>query len=121
MGFAMEDELVGLGVPPQLAFLIGDQPLVQAGTGTSQTGATLLKGCTTELTTTGGNTAFLLQTFGPNTPYFLFNSASTTALVFCPSGATINGSSNGSVSIAQNKGAIVWEYKKGFWCSIVTA
>ena len=121
MGFAHEDALTGLGMPAQLAFLIGDVPLTQAGAGTTQTGATLLRGCMVELTAASSQTAFVLQKLGPNTPYFLFNSISTAAVVFCPSGATMNGSSNGSVSIAQNKGAIVWEYKKDAWCSIVTA
>jgi hypothetical protein len=120
MGWASEDELTGLGMSPQLAVLIGDNPGVLAGKGTTQTGATPFLGNLEEVTATGGQTAFVLTHYELNTPVFVTCTSSTSAVVFCPSGATLNGSSNGSLTIAQNKSAIFWEYKKGFWASVLS-
>jgi len=121
MPVASEDALTGLGMPAQLAQLMGSNALTQAGTGTAQAGATLLRDQSIELTTSGGATAFILQDWGINVPQLVFCSSATTALVFCPVGHTLNGTLNASLSVAQNKGAMFWEYKPKFWASILTA
>lgn len=120
MGWASEDELTGLGMAPQLAFLVGDNPNKQSGVGTTQTGATLILNNMVELSAASSQTAFILQHVELNMPVFCTNPSATTAVVFCPSGATLNGSLNGSLSIAQNKSAVFWEYKKGFWTSVLS-
>lgn len=100
--------LVGIGTPPEMANQLGDSiTTTLAGAGTSQTGATLLTGTVNAVTTTGGNTAFVTPTHTAGRTMEVYNTSSTTALVFCPSGSTMNGSSNGSVSVAQNKGVYI--------------
>lgn len=115
-------DLVGVGVPPYLANLLGNDDSILTTTTTSQSTAALIKTNNVELSTSGGQTAAILSASLPiGTPVYCFTSTATTALVFCPVGHTMNGSSNGSVSIAQNKAAIIWQYKKNFWCSVLTA
>ena len=127
MPVATEDALTGLGMAPQLADLLGAQPNTQAGTGTSQTGATILKNQSVEVTASGGNTNFILPSgsgfdYGPNIPYHLYNSSGTTAVINAPVGQTLNGTLNGTLSLTtSNRAAIIWQYKKGFWASILTA
>jgi hypothetical protein len=117
-----EDALTGLGMPAQLADLCGAQPNKQAGAASStQTGATLLTTQSVEVTAAGGANSFLLQDLGVNVPFHIFCSSSTSAVVFCPVGHNLNGSSNGSLTIAQNKAAIFWQYKKSNWTSLLTA
>jgi hypothetical protein len=43
------------------------------------------------------------------------NQQSTTALVFVPSGHTLNSVANASVSVAQYASAIIWQYKPKNW------
>lgn len=124
MPVASQDALTGFGMSAQMADLLGAQPYAAgAGVGTSQPTVVSIRSKSTEVTPTGGNTAYLLNTFGISEPIFIYNSAASavTALVFPPSGGTMLGSLNGSVSIAQNKGAWIWQYKKGFWAAVVSA
>jgi hypothetical protein len=127
MPFASEDALTGLGMEPHLADLIGAQPNTQAGHGTTQNGATILLGQSNELTTTGGNTTFVFPTspfatesWDINVPIHCFCSSATTAVVYVPSGHKLNGTLNGSLSIAQNKAALFWQYSSKNWVSILS-
>jgi hypothetical protein len=119
------DSLMGFGFPGEQAAILGaNTQLALQGVGTAQTGAAVLLSRSVELIPVTNQTAYIMpSTIGINEPVFLFNNAASavTALVFCPSGGTMSGSSNGSISVAQDKGAIVWQYKKGFWCGIVSA
>lgn len=118
------DALMGLGMPAQAAEQLGGNPSARgAGIGTAQTGAKTVISKNTELTPTAGQTAYLLVNGTPFQEYLFYNSAATavTALVFVPAGHTLNGSLNGSLSIAQNKAAVMWQYKPTFWASILTA
>jgi hypothetical protein len=79
------------------------------GNGTAQTGATSLDGIGGgnfwSLTTSGGNTAFVLPAGKPiGYELHVYNTTSTTALIFPESGAQISGGgANNSFSVAQNK------------------
>lgn len=118
------DALMGLGMSAQSAEQLGGNPSASgAGVGTAQTGAKTLLSKNSEVTPVGGSTAYLLPAGGVFSEYLIYNSAATavTALVFVPSGHTLNGSLNASLSIAQNKAAIMWQYKPKFWASILTA
>jgi hypothetical protein len=125
MPCATDDALTGLGMPAQMAALVGaTTQTALAGVGTAQTGAALIKSKSVELIPTGGNTAYILNTFGLNEPVFLFNNAASavTALVYPPVGGTIQGgSSNASFSIAQDKGVWMWQYKRNAWAAVLTA
>lgn len=104
-------DLTGLGMSPGLASLLGNSPQTIAGVGTTQTTGAKIGGLHLNLLgPTGGQTAFtLLNTVKTGTPIWLFNtSGATAALVFPPSGGNINGgSTNASISIAANKGAML--------------
>lgn len=118
------DDLVGLGVAPQLAAVIGNQANTLTCTGSSsQSGAATVKTHNTELTAASGsaNSAVIPSTALVGTPWFFFTSSSTSAIVYVPSGHYLNGSLNVGLTIAQNKMAILFQYKKGYWGSILTA
>jgi len=116
------DDLVGLGMPAQLAATLGNTANALTCAGTSQTTAATVKVHNTELVAASSQTGAILPSLAlVGTPYWFFTSSSTTAVVYCPVGHNLNGSANGSLSIAQNKGAVIWQYKKSNWASILTA
>ena len=122
MPMATADALTGVGVPAQLATLLGGNPNKQAGTGTAQTGATVIRSRNTELNPQASATAFVFpSTAGVMEPYFLVNPQSTSALIFVPSGHTLStvssGGSNGNVTLAQNTSVVMWQYKPKFWAA----
>ena len=102
----LSSDMMGLGMPAALANLVGDTiPAAVAGVGTAQSGATPLTGTMNQVTTAAGQTAFLLSSAQPTgTSVNVYNSTSTAALVFPPTGASINeGAANASFSVAQAK------------------
>lgn len=115
--------LMGVGVPGELADVIGADYSLAIGKGTTQIGANIIMSDNVELNVSAGQTA-VVQPLGQQIaePVHLVNTSATatTALVFVPSGHTINGSLNGSLSVPQNKGAILWQYKNKFWTGIVS-
>lgn len=114
--------LMGHGMPPQLADLLGGEPNVLTCTGTAQGTAATVKSKNTELSAASSQTgAILPSASNVNSEFFFFCSSSTSAVVYVPSGHYLNGSQNAGLTIAQNKGAIIWQYKKGYWASILTA
>jgi hypothetical protein len=117
---------MGLGMPAQLAEVLGNQANALACTGTTQGTAATIKTTNTELVSSASNTGAVLQATVPiGSPHYVFNSQATTAVVYVPTGDALNGSTNGTLSVAQNKGAILWKYKTagsvGSWASIVAA
>jgi len=121
----LDTDLVGLGVPAKLAERQGVvNPITKAGATTAQATATALAGSTFVLgTTAGGQTAFLLSSSYPLWREFHFyNMSSTAALIFPPSGGTIdNGSGDASVSVAQNRGRMFLRTGTNSWISFYGA
>ena len=118
------DDLCGMGMPGELASLLGNDANPLTGTGTTQGTAATILTTNIELIPTTNQTGGILQSNAKvGTPYWVFNAAATavTAKVYAPSGHNMNSSLNGSVSIAQNQGCFVWQYKKGSWASVLTA
>lgn len=116
------DDLVGLGVPPQLAEVLGNGPNALTTTGTSQATAATIKAHNTELTTAGSQTGAILPSAAKiGTLYYISNPTATSGVVYVPSGHYLNGSQNAGLTVAQNKGAILWQYKKTYWTSIINA
>lgn len=105
---ALTSDLMGLGTPAAVAAKLGNVITTLTGNGTTQTGATLINGSVAQLTTSGGNTAFIL----PSAPalsrlFFIWNITSTTALIYPPVGGNINNAgANTAISIPQNTGGI---------------
>ena len=101
-------DMMGLGMPSALANLVGESiPAPVAGAGTAQAGATPLTGTINQVTTSAGQTAVLLPSTQPlGTAVHVYVSTATTALVFPPSGGSINeGAANASFSVAQARTA----------------
>ena len=116
-------ELIGLGTPPKLAGLSGNLPSAKTGSGTAQTGATAITTNFTVLTTSGGSTAFLLPTVPAGSgPYIVSNPSATTALIYPPSGGSIQGgSADASFSVAQIKPAMFFKTSATAWVVNLTA
>ena len=119
------EDLMGNGMPGELANVLGVAPLKITCAGTTQGTATAIPLVTgIELVPVTNQTGAILNTNSlVGTKYYCFNAAATavTAKVYCPVGETMNGSLNGSVSIAQNQGCIVEQYKNNYWMSVLTA
>lgn len=119
-------DLAGLGLPPEQAVRLGFSDLTTiAGVGTAQVGAAAIPNFTNAVlaTTAGGATAFVLpSTAELQVPYLVVNSTATAALIFPPSGGTINAAAaDASVSLAQNLGRIFIRLNGTRWISFLTA
>lgn len=130
MPVATADALAGLGLPVQLAALLGGNPSQLTCVGTTQVGAAVVKSKNTELVTAGAATACVIPTdAGIMEPWTFVNPTATAGLVFVPLGhtiitnaaSTLNGSIGGAGGLLQNKTAMIWQYKPKFWAAILTA
>lgn len=119
---ATQTDLMGLGMPGALATVLGNQPTTIAGIGTTQAGAAALRSMAA-LTTAGGATAFVIPAgTSLSRLFFLNNTSSTTALIFPPSGGNFNtGSTDASISLAQNKSMIIWRFSATQFFTLLTA
>lgn len=107
---AIVSDLTGLGTPAELASKLGHNIATLIGIGTSQTGAAKIGSSITIGKPVTGQTAYTLPATAASMgkEFYFFNAAvgADTALIFAPlGGATLNGSTSASVSVAQNKGA----------------
>ncbi len=114
-------DLMGLGMPGELAGLLGNQPQALTATGTTQAGAAAITAHLVTMTATGADGIILPITGKVGTPYYVLNSSASTGLVYCPVGHTMNTTSNGSVSVATHLGVLCIQMSKGVWASILTA
>lgn len=123
---ALAVDLMGVGLPQEQATRIGLSNLTTiAGVGTAQSGAAAINQWTTNVlaTTASGQTAFVLPSMAEiGVTYLVTNSTATAALVFPPSGGTINAASaDASVSIAQNLARVFIRLSSTRWISFLTA
>lgn len=118
---ARPSDLMGVGLPPTLAAMLGNEPLAQTAAGSTQATATAIRSHLITMTATGADGLILPSAASVGTPYFVFNSSGSTGLVYCPVGQTMNTTSNGSLSIATHKMAMFIQVSKGVWASILTA
>lgn len=132
MPVASADTLMGLGLPAQLAQLLGGNSSQLTCVGTTQGSGPVIKSTNTELVVVAGQTACILPATPDNSnvmvPYNIVNPAAgaNAALVFVPVGHTagaagLNGNLNGGTGIPQNKSMIAWQYKPKFWAFVLSA
>lgn len=119
-------DLMGLGMASPLADALGNSPSQLACLGTGQTTAATIKSTNVELVPSSSNTGAIFQANAlVGSPYFLFNAQSTSAVVYPPVSSYMNGTQNGSFTLAQNKAAILFQYKTAsgndYWWSNLTA
>jgi len=123
MPVATADALMGLGLPAQLAQLLGGNPNQLTTTGTAVGTAALIKSTNTELLTAASQTGAILPASPDNAnvmvPYMVANPTATTGVLYPPTGHTINGTT--SVNVAQNKHVLAWQYKPTKWAALVSA
>lgn len=116
------DDLVGLGMSAQLAAELGNQPSTLVTTGTTQATAAKVLTKNVTLTTAGSATGAVIPSGKIGSPYFFFNPTATSGVIYAPVGDNLNGAaSTTGLTLAQNKGAMLWQTSKGNWASILTA
>jgi len=123
---SLATDLMGVGMPQEQAIRLGTSALTTiAGVGTAQSGGASIPQLTNNVlaTTAGGQTALVLpSTAEIGVPYFVTNSTSTAALVFPPSGGSINAASqDASVSVAINLCRMFIRLSATRWISFLTA
>jgi hypothetical protein len=118
-------DYMGLGVPAGVAQLMQDDVVALTAVGTGQTTGPTVGAYQflVDLTTASGATACTLPAAPViGSPYNVVVSSATTALVFPPSGGTIQGgSSNASFSVAQNKVATFIPMSATRWVATLSA
>jgi hypothetical protein len=120
---ASTSKLIGMGTPAGVAKLIGNTVQTLAGVGTAQTGAKAVLVNNALLTTSGGATAFVLSdTWAIGDEVSVYNTSATAALVYPPSGGAFDGgSTDASVSLAQNVGRTFIKTTSTAWRSTTGA
>lgn len=121
---SLSQDLIGTGMAPEQASRLGLSVLTTiSGVGTAQSGAAAINVNNVLATTAVGQTAFVLPANAElELPYSVTNSSATAALVFPPTGGTINaGAANASVSIAQNLARIFIRKSATRWISFLAA
>jgi hypothetical protein len=118
------NSLIQVGTPDQLANRLGNTLRTIAGVGTAQSGAASItpnSNCVSG-TTAGGATAFVLSTgWQVGDSLVFFNTSATAALLYPQSGGAINGgSTNASISVAQNTGVELLKTSSTAWRAIAS-
>jgi len=122
--------LAGLGIPAQVADILGDVPTVTAGTGTTQAAAApLISNCTSINGQTGQTAVYLITATAASfpdrilwSPYYLNYSTLSNAspIIFVGVGGYMNGVLNGSITLASGQAAIAWQQAPGLYYSVKT-
>lgn len=116
------DALLGLGMPAQLAAVLGGNPSILVCAGTTQTTAAVVKTKNVELTAAGGATGAIPPSIFPVMENIkLYNSSGTTAVIYVPVGHTLAGTLNGSLNLATTKACEIYQYKPKFWAYNLSA
>lgn len=115
--------LVQLSMPGPLALKVGNTIRTIAGVGTAQAGAANLTVNQALLTTSGGQTAFLLTTqWEVGDEVSVYNTSATSALIYPQSGGAIDGgSTDASVSVAQNAARTFLKVSATAWRSVASS
>jgi len=115
-------DLMGHGMDPFLANDLGNTANAPTCAGTTRAAAATIKTTNTELTAAGGATGAIFQSTAKiGSPYYLFNSSATSAVIYVPSGSAINTVVDDTYTLAQNKAVTFMQYKLHFWSANLTA
>ncbi len=121
---------MGLGLPGPLAGGLGNTPQnVTCAASTTASGATTVTPgyhiVLLTASTSTANSAVLSTAMGPGTPLYVVNliSSTVTASVYTPNvtGATMNGTTNGSILLTTGQNAVLWQSTAGQWYSVKSA
>ena len=121
---ATETDLVGLGVDSFLAQRIGYQPTIITGVGTTQSGSPTVQSRNVTVQSATGNTAIQISNGGGiGQPVIVANpgtiGSSASALVYPPSGHTLNNGTNSVLNqpytLAAYSMVLLWQQPLGTW------
>jgi hypothetical protein len=120
------DDLTGLGMSPILAAAVGNNFSSLGCLGTTQGTAAKILTKNVELVPSSSQTGAVLQaTVHVGSPVFMFNAQSTGAVIYVPTSDRLNGTTDGTFTLAQNKSAYLIKYKvlsgNGYWAANLTA
>ncbi len=122
---ALDSDLMGAGMPAELALQIGETISNLTAAGTTQTTGLALTPLQTGITlaTAGGADSATLSISTPRwRPIFVSVQTATTANIFPPSGHTINAAAqDAAVTIAQNLARIFIRTNSNHWVSFLAA
>jgi hypothetical protein len=117
-------DLMGGGVPDMVANMLGNNPVAVTAAGTTQATAASIKAQhLVTITAAGGATGVIIGSRARiGTPYYFSNPSATSAVVYAPTGSTLNGAaSTTGLTLAQNKAAVFIQMSRDVWVSILTA
>ena len=115
-------DLMGLGMPGQLANRLGYTPIAVAGAGTAAGTATKITSKNALVTGTTSNTGAILSadlSLGSVTFIACATGSTASAVIYPPTGATITNAS--SVTLAADKNMIVWRYSATLFFHVILA
>ena len=118
------DSLMGHGMPGELAGFLGNDPKTVTCAGSTQATATRALVRNSEITGASLTGVFISTNRMVGTPWYFFNANPTavSVIVYAPVGDNLNGAaSTTGLTLAQSKSAILFQYKKNNWASILTA
>lgn len=117
-----QDALMGLGMPPQLSEILGGNPAVLTGAGTTQADAAKVLSKNIELAGASNSGAVIPATAQVMDVYYFYNGGANSVIVYAPVAHTLNSAaSTTGLTIATHKAAFLYQYKKGAWASVLTA
>ncbi len=104
-----EQDLVGIGVTPELARLLGLTPQTIAGLGTTQATAAPIYKTLALVTAAGSATGAILPSGAPlNTLFVVVGIGSTAPVVYAPVGHSMNGTLNGKATFSASPGVAIF-------------
>lgn len=119
---ALSTDLVGLGMPPEQAALVGAgavQAVTAAGSAAGDATALRVDQRVVNLTATGADGVIFPSSAPLNVPYLIMNASGSTGIVYPPTGGTINGAA--SISVPTAKAAIFTRLSSTVWASVLSA
>ncbi len=117
---AIQTDLMGLGTPAPLAQRLGYNPVTLVCTGTSAGTAATINSKMTQLNSASSQTGAILPLVVGDVFYLnCITGAAASAVVYPPSGATLNNAS--SVTLAADKSMIVWSFSKTLYFYVILA
>lgn len=117
-----QSDLVGIGMPPLQAAVLGNSANALTCTGTTQATAAAILTHNVELTAASSQTGAALPSGAlVGTPYYAACVSSTSAVIYVPVGHSLSGTGNAGLTIAQNKAAILWQSSLKQWRAVPAA
>jgi hypothetical protein len=118
---AIATRLLGSGIAPAAAQnIVGDAELAATATGSTITDAYQMYAAVTNFTTVASSTGAIVPPMNPGDSVLIYNGGAQTLTVYPTVGATINNGAS-SLSVAANKGVLIFKKSATTFASVLTA